>query len=467
MCGYIYATWINIFACAFPIRRVVALEMAFPGSVMSESDTDRLAALFVESSRNTTLSWMLIVVLCATLLGGIALERYEPILFSVVAIAIVVTPAIAFRDPTVMPPWYFIGLICFPVLWETFASQPLAMAIVPNVALATLGLLLAVELHRFTSLRLVPWFAVVLTVLFTLAMAGLLSILRWSADVMFGTMFLLDGRSQDAINAAVMIEFAYATVAGLFAGAVFYLYFRSTAGQSDSRMAAPTAPSTDDDVEGVVLSDRIGLPVRRQTQLVRAMQIVLVGILIYGVWGLQLPVITNAALALAITFIPAVLDRDYQIPIEPGLALWVTAAVFFHALGTAGLYDAIGPYDHLTHTLSATVVAAAGYAALRGIHLHSEDVCLPRWALFSFTLVFVLAMGVIWEIPEFIVDQGALVLGMEPILAQHGIDDTIVDMLFNTLGAILVATWGTVYLTEVSESLAARLEERVSARRES
>ncbi|WP_049889165.1 hypothetical protein [Natronolimnohabitans innermongolicus] len=425
------------------------------------SDTDRLAALFVESSRNTVLTWLLVAVLGAGLLGGGLLERYEAVLLSAVAIAVIVAPVIAFRDPTMLPPWYFVALICLPILWDAFVPRPLTTAIVPSLALATLGLLLAVELHRFTTLRLVPWFAVTLTVLFTLAMGGLLNILRWSADVLFGTTFLLDGRTQDAINAAVMIELVFVTFAGILAGGLFYLYFRAADSRSDSAMVAPpVSGSNAADVDGVVLSDRLGFSVRRQTQLVRFMQIVLVVVLLYGVWTLQVPVATNAALALAITFIPAVLERDYHIAIEPGLALWVASAVFFHALGTAGLYDAIAPYDHLTHTLSATVVAAAGYAAIRAIHLHDSVVHLPRWAMFAFTLVFVLAMGVVWEILEFVVDQGALALGMEPILAQHGIDDTIVDMLFNTVGALLVATWGTVYLTEVSESLANELERR-------
>ncbi|MEY7850916.1 hypothetical protein AB7C87_17150 [Natrarchaeobius sp. A-rgal3] len=365
-----------------------------------------------------------------------------------------------------MPPWYFVGLICLPILWEAFVPQPLTTALASSLAVATLGLLLAVELHRFTALRLVPWFAVTLTVLFALAMGGLLNIIRWSSDVLFGTAFLLDGRTQNAINAAVMIELIYVTIAGVLAGGIFYVYFRVIASRSDSPMAVPPisrSNATDvEDVEGVVLSDRLGLSVRWQIQLVRFMQIVLVGILIYGILTLQVPVATNAALALAITFIPAVLERDYQIAIEPGLALWVASAVFLHALGTAGLYDAIAPYDHLTHMLSATVVAAAGYAAIRAVHLHDPAIHLPRWAMFAFTLVFVLAMGVIWEILEFFVDQGALALGMEPILAQHGIDDTIVDMMFNTLGALIVATWGTVYLTEVSETLASQLEDWVA-----
>ncbi|NGM70543.1 hypothetical protein G6M89_16300 [Natronolimnobius sp. AArcel1] len=423
--------------------------------------TNSLAAVFNGSSRNTVLSWLLVVVLGMSLLGGGIFERYEPVLLGAGAIGVIVAPAIKFRDPMIMPPWYFVGLICLPVLWEAFAPQPLTTAIAPSLAVATLGLLLAVELHRFTKLRLVPWFAVTLTVLFALAMGGLLNILRWSSDVLFETAFLLDGRTQDAINAAVMIELIYVTIAGILAGGIFYLYFRTATSQSDSPMAAPpVSQSAAENVEGVVLSDRLGISVTRQIQLVRFMQVVLVGLLLYGVWMLQVPVATNAALALVITFIPAVLERDYHIAIEPGLALWVASAVFLHALGTAGLYDAIAPYDHLTHTLSATVVAAAGYAAIRGVHLHDPTIHLPRWAMFAFTLVFVLAMGVIWEILEFFVDQGALTLGMEPILAQHGIDDTIVDMLFNTLGALIVATWGTVYLTEVSETLASHLEER-------
>lgn len=425
------------------------------------TDTDRLAALFVDSPRNTILSWLLVAVLVGNLGGGVLIGRYEPVVFSTVAIVLAVVPAVKFRDLTVMPPWYFLGLVCLPVLWETFAPRALATSVAPNLALATLGLLLMVELHRFTALRLVPWFTVVLTVLFTLAMAGAVAVLRWSSDVLFGTSFLLDGRTQDAINAAVMIEFGYATVAGLLGGVIYYQYFRTVSGQSGFRLAASTASDATTPTKSAVLSDRLGVSLKRKMQLVAGMQVVLVGVFVYGIWTRQLPVLSNAAIALAITFIPPVLERDYEISIEIGLALWVTTAVFLHALGTAGLYDAIAPWDHLTHTLSATVVAATGYAALRAIDLHTDRISLPPWATFAFTLVTVMAMGVIWEMLEFVIDQGALVFGLDPILAQHGIDDTAMDMIFNMIGAILVSIWGTMYLVELSESLAAQLEKRI------
>ena len=430
-------------------------------------NVDRLMAMFPNSSRNAALSWLLVGLLVVIAVGGGWLEEYTSVLFAVVAVAVATAPAITFRDPTIMPPWYFLFLVALPVLWEAFGPQPLATGIVPALAIGTLGLLVVVELHRFTSLRLVPWFSIVLTVVLTLAMIGLLNVLRWSSDTLFGTTFLLDGRSQDAINAAVMIEFSYAVVAGLLAGFVVYVHFRLSRNEAHSRTAVPPTPERDlgDDraVDAVVLSDRLGIPIGRQEALTRAMQLVLVGILVYGLVVRDLPVVTNAVLAIVITFIPAMLRQNYALPIEPGLALWVTSAVFFHTLGTAALYDAIAPYDHLTHTLSASVVAAGGYAVLRAIHLHERSIHFPPWAMFTFLIAFILAIGVIWELLEFVADQGALALGMDPVLAQHGIDDTIVDMIFNVVGAILVATWGTLYLVELSERLAELLEERLEA----
>lgn len=420
---------------------------------------DRLTAITRESSANAVISWGLVVVLGIPLIGSLWTGRYEPVVFSLAALIIILAPAITRRDPTVFAPWYLIGVICLPVIWEALAPQPFVTRFIPSLATAALGLLIAVELHRFTRLHLIPWFAVLLTVLFTMAMGGLYHMLRWTADVFVGTSFLLDGRSQDAINAAVMIELIYTTLAGILAGGLFYLYFKHNGrehGKSEQVKSRPRAKR--ENVEGIPLSRRIGIPLAYQRRIVTGMQIVLIGLFGYGAVSRDIAIATNALIAIGVTLIPPILERDYRIPIEPGLVLWITTAVFLHTLGTAGLYDAIAPWDHLTHTFSATVVAAAGYATLRAIHLHEEHIYLPRWALFAFTLVFVLTMGVVWEILEFFADQGALYMGLDPVLAQHGIDDTIVDMMFNLLGAIIVATWGTIYLTEVSESLADRLE---------
>lgn len=427
--------------------------------------TVKWADVFVEPPANTILSWFFVLVLGGTAYNGLMADQYEAVLFSLAAIAIVVIPSVVTRDATMMPPWHFLFLICLPTLWEVFSIFPFSIGIVPSLSLATLGLLLMVEVQLLTTLQLTPWFTVLLTSLFTLAMAAVLNIARWTADVLFGTTFLLDGRTQDAINTAVMIEFIAATIAGVLAGVIFYFYFQwISASPHDQRPSQPDSSNREIATESAVLSDRLGISPQLQRQVVRAMQAALALLFGYGLWTIRVPVMVNAGIALAITLIPAVLERDYGIPIEPGLALWITSAVFLHVLGTVGLYGLFPAWDTITHTLSATVVAAAGYTTLRSIYLHDPSIHLPPEAMFVFTLIIVLAMGVIWEVLEFALDQSALLLGVDPVLAQHGIDDTILDLIFNAVGAILVAMWGTVYLTTVSKHLAGYLEKRFGIR---
>lgn len=420
---------------------------------------DTLTSLFTQSRSQSALSWLGTGVLIGIIGRSLQVGSYQEAILGTMALLVIVGPAIRFRDPTTIPPWYYIGLVILPPLVGTTLPVPGPAGLIPAIGMATIALLVTVELHRFTSLRLVPWFAVTVTVLTTLAFGGLLNIIRWTLDVVFGTEFLLDERSVDAINDAVMIELLFLTIAGILAGGFFYLDFRRRRGVHHPKMAVPPTSPTPVQTSEAVLSDRLGVAARRQRQAVRLMQFILVGLLLYGLVSFQIAVIVNAGLSLAITFIPAILEHDFEIPIEPGLALWVTAAVFLHALGTAGFYDWIGPWDHLTHTLSATVVAAAGYALLRAIHLHSPDINLPPWALFGFTLIFVIAMGVVWELFEFAADTFAEWADLEPVLAQHGIHDTIVDMLFNLVGAVLVAGWGTVYVVSVSDALVEYLQE--------
>lgn len=54
--------------------------------------TNSLAAVFNGSSRNTVLSWLLVVVLGMSLLGGGIFERYEPVLLGAGAIGVIVAP---------------------------------------------------------------------------------------------------------------------------------------------------------------------------------------------------------------------------------------------------------------------------------------------------------------------------------------------------------------------------------------
>jgi hypothetical protein len=187
------------------------------------------------------------------------------------------------------------------------------------------------------------------------------------------------------------------------------------------------------------------------------MQFALGGLVAYGVVAGEPKAIINGGVTLLITFVPAVLERNYDLPLDPWLALWITAAVFLHTLGSAGLYSRIFFWDNITHAMSASLIAAAGYTVARAVDIHSDDIHIPRRVAFVYIFVIVLSFGVVWELFEFGLDIAADATGLEMPLAQHGLDDTVRDMMFNSLGALLVAAFGQAHLAGIAQLVQERL----------
>jgi uncharacterized membrane protein YjdF len=204
---------------------------------------------------------------------------------------------------------------------------------------------------------------------------------------------------------------------------------------------------------------------RTQRRLTRGMQILLVGIVVYGFAYGQPKAITNGGLGLFVTFVPALVERNYDIPLDPWLGVWITSAVFLHTLGSAWFYAQIPWWDHLTHALSASLIAGAGYTTLRAIDLHSDEIHIPSRFAFVFILVVVLAFGVVWELFEFGLDIVADETGIQMPLAQYGIDDTVLDLMYNSVGALIVAVFGQAHLSGVAERVRDGLFEAAENRR--
>lgn len=197
-----------------------------------------------------------------------------------------------------------------------------------------------------------------------------------------------------------------------------------------------------------------------KVQISRLFQGCLLGFIIVGAMEYNAKIAINSFVGLLVTLLPETLERDYDIAMNPWLVLWIVSAILFHAVGTLGLYGNLWWWDHFTHTLSASLVAAAGYATLRALDQHTEDVHIPKKFTFIFILVFVMAFGVIWEVIEFFVTLGTMNLGMETVITQHGISDTLKDLLFNSLGAVIVAVFGSAYLSDTVDIIREKLEFR-------
>jgi len=179
---------------------------------------DALERLFRDGRTNAILGWLLVGVLATVFVESAVDVDYQWILFVGFVGAVVTLPPLAYREWRMMLPWELLVLALLPILVRGLVGGTVG-TFATYVALAALALLIIVELHLFTAMKVTPWFAVVLVVLTTMAAVAAWTIFRWNADRFLGTSFLVD-------NEALMMEWLYVTLAGLVAGVLFEGYFR-------------------------------------------------------------------------------------------------------------------------------------------------------------------------------------------------------------------------------------------------
>jgi hypothetical protein len=152
----------------------------------------------------------------------------------------------------------------------------------------------------------------------------------------------------------------------------------------------------------------------------------------------NVPAAVNGVAALVLTLVPAVLDIALEIRLGPELPLWIAVAGTLHSLGMLGLYDSTWWWDHLTHTVSAGLVAALIYASvvvtppnLFGITNASDVAAIV-------TVGLTLAVGVFWEVLELVARAIGYRYDIPPVLVHYGWRDTLADLVFDTVGALVV-----------------------------
>ncbi|MDY7082522.1 MAG: hypothetical protein SXQ77_08995 [Halobacteria archaeon] len=175
---------------------------------------------FIRNERfNAVVAWLMVlflaVVVVESLVGGDFV--WSVVAFSVIVVALI--PTTRYRDPLVMLPWEVLVLAALPVLGRSFGTTVLTTSIATHLSFAAMALIVAVELHVFTRVRMSDSFAVFFVVIATVANVGVWSVVQWGFDIYLGTSFL-------TTEEALMWNFVAATVAGVVAGVVFALYFR-------------------------------------------------------------------------------------------------------------------------------------------------------------------------------------------------------------------------------------------------
>jgi len=168
-----------------------------------------------------------VAIVVATAVGSVVTGDLLWGVFSGTVAVIVALPAVASGEPRAMAPWEIVLLAALPVVGRTFASFQLSSDIATYLSIAALALLVAVNLHLFTTVEMNFGFAVLFVVVTTLAAAGVWAVVRWGADVYLGTgLLFVEGYTEAEIEHGLMVEFVGSAVAGLLAGLLFELYVR-------------------------------------------------------------------------------------------------------------------------------------------------------------------------------------------------------------------------------------------------
>lgn len=159
---------------------------------------------------------------------------------------------------------------------------------------------------------------------------------------------------------------------------------------------------------------------------------------------------------MAVTLSPAVLGRRFGVHIPPEFqllaVLFVFAALFLGEFRS--YYARIWWWDIALHTSSGLLMGILGFLLVyvlnenERIDLHMR----PRFVAF-FAFLFAVAVGALWEIFEFSMDQLIGTNMQKPMLGDpSGLTDTMWDMIVNTLGALAISALGWWYMKRSERS---------------
>lgn len=165
----------------------------------------------------------------------------------------------------------------------------------------------------------------------------------------------------------------------------------------------------------------------------------------------------NAFVSLLASALPLALEVAYPhlfaraVVVPPELPLWIAAAGFLHSVGMMGPYNDVWWWDHLTHTVSAALVAALVYAGLLVAARDPGTVGGSAGTVALLAILYTFAAGIFWELIELVARQVGERYDVEPVLVHYGWRDTAFDLVFDLVGALLVVLFDVRVFVPLAE----------------
>ena len=201
------------------------------------------------------------------------------------------------------------------------------------------------------------------------------------------------------------------------------------------------------------VTDGVAEEIAQQNKITWALWIALVGIIGWSLWeGLWRSAFVGT-LTLLLTFLPLIFQRmaDFRLP---RLLISIIVAFSICTLVMGEVFDFYEKYwwwDVALHTGSAMMFGVFGVILIMLIFDNASIKASPKMVAFL-AMCFAIAVGAIWEIFEFAMDQ---LFGLN--MQKSGLIDTMWDLIVDTLGAIVGAGAGYVYLRHGKKGMLTRI----------
>lgn len=171
------------------------------------------------------------------------------------------------------------------------------------------------------------------------------------------------------------------------------------------------------------------------------MKLLMIGLIPYEIYNGEYLFAIGTITAVIISLIPSIVERNYRVTLPFELDLLITLSLFLHTFLGEGLdfYQRFAQWDKLLHVYGGLVVAVFGFVIVYTLH-YTRKVRLSIPLIGLFTVIFALAVGALWEIGEFTIDNA---------FARHTQDDlpdTMWDLIDDLIGGTLAAILGMLYV---------------------
>ena len=151
-----------------------------------------------------------------------------------------------------------------------------------------------------------------------------------------------------------------------------------------------------------------------------------------------------SALALILTFLPAIIQKNYKIVLPVEFDLIITLFVYASLIlgEKQKFYERFAWWDIFLHGQSGLLLGLTGFLIVYVLYSHKHVKISPVFvAIFSFS--FAVAIGTVWEIYEFFMDGN---FGFNMQLRETGLVDTMWDLITDCGGAFVAALGGYFYV---------------------